>query len=108
MVALTILFSDFLLLRFRKIPFTCATQVDIRRSITKMLATVFGVLMIVPTLAEIERWMLEAPYRFVGFVLVLAACWYGLSKYRGSAMPTEEDLLFEDGPGPDFELLKLS
>lgn len=107
-VALTILFTDLLVLGFRKVPFTCVSQVDIRRMIAKMLATIFGVLVIVPSLAAIERWMLEAPYRFGGFALVLAGCWYGLRKYRGSATRSEEGLLFEDGPGPDFELLKLS
>ena len=107
-VALSILFANIMLVRFRKIPFTCSTQPEVKRLLFRIIGSVFVVLLIVPMLAEIERWMLINPIRLTGFALALAGCWYWLYRYRREMLPNETSLTYEDGPPPAFELLKLA
>ncbi|MBV8551383.1 MAG: hypothetical protein JOY54_08790 [Acidobacteriaceae bacterium] len=107
-VALTILFIDVLLLRFRKIPFTCVTQPDIKRLLPRILGSVLGVLVAVPLLASIERWMLAEPFRFVSLALAVTIAWHVLDRKLRDMLPFERTLTFEDNPEPQFELLKLA
>jgi hypothetical protein len=106
--ALTVLFANTMLVRFRKIPFTCSTQPEVKRFLIRIIGSLFAVLLIVPMLAEIERWMLINPIRFAGFALALAGCWYWLHRYRREMLPNEKALTYEDGPAPAFEFLKLA
>nr|MDQ2713012.1 hypothetical protein [Acidobacteriota bacterium] len=98
-VALTVFAADALLSRFQKIPFTCHTQLDIKRLIVRMLGTVFGVLLVVPAIASVELWMLRKPVRLVGLAMVLAVGWRLLDRYRREAEDDGAILRFEDGPG---------
>lgn len=107
-ITLTILLIDVVLLHFRKIPFTCVTQVDVGRFIIRMLATLFAALVFVPILAAIEHWMFEEPLRFGGYALVLAAAWYGLARFEKATAFEQDELVFEDRPRAAFELLKLT
>ena len=107
-LALTILFADLMVLRWQKIPFTCKTEVDIKQLILKMLATLFGVLVFVPGLAAIERWMLPHPVRFLGLAAALAIAWYALSLYQHASPGNPASIKFLDTPPPPFELLKLT
>ncbi len=107
-IALTVLLADLLLVFFRKIPFTCGAQLDIKQLLIQMIATVFAVLMIVPGIAGIEHWMLARPLRFIWLATVLSVAWFWLIRYRREVGAQKSGMLFEDGPGPAFELLKLS
>lgn len=108
----TMLFSatlvEFLLLRFRKIPYTCVNRADIRMLLMRMLAAVLSVLIVLPLLASAERSMLLSPVRFAIGVFLVGVVWYWIVSQRRSAAPFAERLTFEDGPLPDFELLKLT
>jgi hypothetical protein len=106
-IALSTVFIDFLLRRFRKIPFTCNTQPDIKQLLARILASVLGVLVAVPLLAGIERWMLVEPPRVAILAVFLAYCWYLLRKQRRELLDFETALTFEDLPEPQFELLKI-
>jgi hypothetical protein len=106
--AITILFVCIVTARFPKIPFTYLMRVDIRPLIVKMLLTVFGVMAIVPALAEWERWMLVQPLRVIPFTFLLLAAFYWLMRYQSVLSLDEPDLVFEDGPPADFQLLKLT
>ncbi len=105
-VALTVFSVDLLLLYFRKIPFTCRAQLDIKQLVVQMIGTILAVLFLVPLLAALERWMLAAPIRFLALCAVLTVAWYWLIHYRRAQRG--EKLLFEDAPAPAFELLKLT
>lgn len=105
---LTVFVADLLLLRFRKIPFTCMTQLDMRQLLWKMLGTIIGVSVIVPSLAAVERWMMQSPGRFAWAPLVVTGGYGCLFRYRRSFSVDEHAVLFADGPGPPFELLKLT
>src|SRR5581483_3882137 len=71
-IALTVLSIDIVLVHFRKIPFTCSSQPETKQLLFRVLGSIFFVLIIVPMLAGVERWMLESPVRFVLFVGLLA------------------------------------
>ncbi len=107
-VALTILFANAILVRFRKIPFTCSTQPEVKQLIFRILGSVLAVLIVVPMLAQLEHWMLTNPIRLIGLALALAGCQYWLRRYRREMLPNEWALTYEDGPRPAFELLKLA
>ncbi len=107
-VTLTVLLADILLVFFRKIPFTCATQLDIKQLLVQMMGTIFGVLIIVPGIAGIERWMLYRPVRFIWFAIPISLAWFWLARYRREAGEQNPKLIFQDGPGPPFELIKLT
>ncbi|MBV8073697.1 MAG: hypothetical protein JO270_27640 [Acidobacteriaceae bacterium] len=106
-IALSLLLIDILLRRFRKIPFTCNAQRDIKQLLGRILGSVLSVLVAVPLLASIEGWMLTEPLRFSLLGLLLACSWWVLGKQRKEMLPFERALTFEDRPEPQFELLKL-
>jgi hypothetical protein len=95
-----------LLARFPKIPFTCSTRPDIRRLLMRMLGALFGVMVVVPIVASAEESMLLNPYRFFFGLLLIAAAWYAIVRYRRDALRSQR-LIFEDAAPPQFELLKL-
>lgn len=107
LIALSTVFIDFLLRRFRKIPFTCNTQPDIKQLLLRILASVLGVLVAVPLLAGVERWMLAEPLRLVILAVILAYSWYVLRRQWRELLDFENSLSFEDVPDPQFELLKI-
>jgi hypothetical protein len=107
-VAFTVFSIDVLLLRFRKIPFTCSVQPELKQLLARILASVFAVLIMVPMLAALERWMLFEPWRFAGLAVALALAWHLLRRYRRDMLPADRALTFEDRPKPQFELLRLA
>jgi hypothetical protein len=107
-VALTLLTIDALLLRFRKIPFTCSVQPELKQLLARILLSVFAVLIIVPMLAASEHWMFLEPWRFFGLAVALAFGWGVLRRYRRDMLPADRALTFDDHPKPQFELLKLA
>ncbi len=107
-IALSFLFIELLLLRFRKIPFTCSIQPELKQLLARILTSVFAVLVVVPILAAIEHWMLFEPLRFIWLSAAFLLAWYLLRRYRQRMLPMDRGLTFEDRPAPQFELLKLA
>lgn len=106
-MALSTTLIELLLARFQKIPFTCSTRPDIPRLLMRILGAVFGVMILVPILASMEESMLLNPLRFTYGAVLLAGAWYWILRYRSDAAPSEQCIIFEDAPPPQFELLKL-
>jgi hypothetical protein len=107
-IVFTVLFSNFLLVNFRKIPFTCSAQLNIQQLLVQMIGTIFVVWAFVPAAAAIERWALLMPARIAVLAAALTCVWYSLARYRREADRHEASLKFENGPGAAFELLKLT
>lgn len=105
---LSFLLIDVLLLRFRKIPFTCSAQPELKQLLARILTSLFAVLIVVPMLASAERWMLVAPVRFIWLFAAVLLASYLLRRYRRGMLPMDRVLTFEDRPAPQFELLKLA
>lgn len=107
-VAFTVLFIELVLIRFRKIPFTCSAQPELKQLLLRILGSIFAVLLFVPALAETERWALLMPWRFTALGAVLALAGYGLRRYRQNMTSVDRALTFEDRAPAPFELLKLA
>lgn len=107
-IALTIVLIETVLLRFRKIPFTCATQPEARQLMMRLLGALLGVLMFVPLVSGIERWMLADPWRFVSLAILLLVVWYLLRRSQQEILTAEDVLTFEERPPAAFEVLKLT
>lgn len=74
----------------------------------RILGSSLGVLIVVPVLASVERWMLPEPLRFIGLLVAVSLAWHLLRRQRKEMLPFELALTFEDNPDPQFELLKLA
>jgi hypothetical protein len=107
-IGLSFLLIDVLLLRFRKIPFTCSVQPELKQLLARILSSLFAFLVVVPVLAAVERWMFWEPVRFVWLFMAVLLAWYLMRRYRQNMLPMDRGLTFEDRPGPQFELLKLA
>ncbi len=107
-IAFTALFVEAVLVRFRKIPFTCSAQPELRQLLLRILGSVFAVLVIVPMLAAIEHWVLSEPLRFLGLAPALLLAWHLLRRYRRDMLSIDQALTFEERPPAAFELLKLA
>lgn len=108
LILVTSLSADALLVFFRKIPFTCGVQLDIKQLLMHMIAAVFSVLALVPAFATLERWMLLQPARVIPFNLLAAAVWLLILRQRRVLDEYEQDLVFEAVPAASFELLRLN
>jgi hypothetical protein len=105
---LSITLVEFVLARFNKIPFTCSNRPDMRALVTRILGSVFAVMIFVPVLASMETSMLLNPLRFTYGLILLVIAWYAIWRYRNEAPLTQQCITFEDAPPPAFELLKLT
>jgi hypothetical protein len=100
--------ADFLLLGFRKIPFTCQYSPWKQHATVAILLYAFGFAIFTSVPAGLEHALLMRG-RWVLFPLAAAflAAWKIFRRLRQDPLdPTE--LIFEDTPAPPFEMLNLS
>lgn len=107
LVILTLLLIDAVLLDFRKIPFTCSMQIETRQLVIRILCCVLGVLIAIPVVAHIERWMMQIPARFIVLALSAAAAWYFMWRHERETAAYHA-ITFEEQSSAAFELLKLA
>jgi hypothetical protein len=107
LVVLTVLFVEGMVLKCRKIPFTCSVQPEIRQLLVRILGTVFAVITGIPILGALEHWMLVQPPRFVVGAALAAGVWAYLRYCRREWISADGTLTFEDRPASSFELLRL-
>jgi hypothetical protein len=107
LVLLTLLLIDAVLLDFRKIPYTCSMRIETRQLVIRMLCCLLGVLIAVPAVASIERWMMQMPARFAVLGLMAAAAWYFMWRHEREAADYHT-VTFEEQSSAAFELLKLA
>ena len=92
----TVVLVEVLLLRFRKIPFTCPYPAFKSYSGFTVVAYLFGYFVFTDGLAQLENWSLADPWRIVWFVplfsIVLWAVWF----YRKQMLEMDKELIFED------------
>jgi hypothetical protein len=107
LVILTVLLTNAVFIGFRKIPFTCSKQLETRQLLIRILSCILGVLVVVPILAHLERWMLQQPARFVVLAALAGSAWFALWRYKRGALSAENTIIFEEQSSAAFELLKL-
>ena len=103
----SVLLSDILLLRFRKIPFTCAFPEFHDAAAIVVIWYLLGFVAFAMITAQLEYWTLLHP----GIALILlgaAGCAsYLISRLRRSTSEADKQLVFEPGTETGFELLNL-
>src|SRR4029077_1882852 len=99
LIACTILLVETVLIRFRKIPFTCSYPPFQSHSGLIFVAYLFGFLFFTDYLPQMERWSLLSPWQTIVFAPLVAAALLGLRQYRKQMLDMDKHLIFEE-PSP--------
>jgi hypothetical protein len=100
--ACTIAFVELLLLRFRKIPFTCSYPPFQSHSALVFVAYLFGFVIFTSHLPELELWSLADPWRVTLFIPLVAAILVAIHQYRKQMLDMDKHLIFEESPASGF------
>ncbi|HLV88865.1 MAG TPA: hypothetical protein VKV39_17900 [Candidatus Sulfotelmatobacter sp.] len=103
----TVLLTNILLIRFRKVPFTCTLPVFKQHSIVILLGFCFGYLIYAVSIPEFEASALLAPWRLVSMVPAAAVAWYIPRHLDRNTIELDRRLIFEETAVRSFELLEL-
>lgn len=103
-----VLLTGIVLVRFRKLPFTCTMPLFKQHSIVILLAFCFGYLIYAVSIPEFESSALSEPARLLSMVPVMAIAWLVPRHFARSTPELERKLIFEESAGRNFELLRLS
>jgi hypothetical protein len=102
-----ILLTNAVLVRFRKLPFTCTFPLFQQRSIVTLLGWILAFLAFAIVTSELESWALLDPIRMIGFIPVAAVAWYIPRRIRQNSMDIETQLIFEEVPPRAVEVLQI-
>jgi hypothetical protein len=105
---LCVMLMEILLIRFRKIPFTCSMPTFKSSALASVLVYIVGFAVFTSWTTAAERWALEDPLWYVPFALVLAAIWLIVERYRGEMTYLDRRLIFEERPEAAVEVLDLT
>jgi hypothetical protein len=101
-VACTIAFVELVLLRFRKIPFTCTYPPFQSHSALILVAYLFGFLIFTTYLPELELWSLGDPWRVSLFIPIIAIILGSIHYYRKQMLDMDKHLIFEESSASSF------
>lgn len=102
----SLLLAEILLLRFRKVPFTCSYPPFRDSAVVLVLTCVLGFFVFVILTSSLEHWALLSPLLMGLFVVVPLVVGYALSRWREEVPEIDKELIFEESP-KGFELLDL-
>jgi len=100
--ACTVAFVEVLLLRFRKIPFTCSYPAFQSHSALILVAYLFGFVLFTVYLPDLELWCLADSWRTVLFAPLAAAAILGVYFYRKQMLDMDKQLIFEEVSASQF------
>jgi len=104
----SILLTNILLIRFRKLSFTCSLPVFKQHSIVILISLCFGFLIYAGTTAEFEASALAEPVKMLGLAPVVLMAWL-IPRYLGqNTIELEKKLIFEESAVRTVEALRLS
>jgi len=103
----SVLLTNVVLIRFRKLPFTCTLPVFKQHSFVTLLSVCFGFLLYAVSTPEFESSALVQPVRMISLLPVVALAWYIPHHLAKSAIDIERKLIFEESPTQSIELLRL-
>jgi hypothetical protein len=98
----TIAFVELLLLRFRKIPFTCTYPPFQSHSALIIVAYLFGFLIFTSYLPELELWSLVSLWRVSLFIPIIATLLGYIHFYRKQMLDMDKQLIFEESSTSNF------
>jgi hypothetical protein len=103
----TVLLTNIVLIRFRKLPCTCTLPLFKQHSFVTLLSVCFGFLLYAASTPEFESSALARPARMLSLIPIAAVAWYIPHRLAKSTIDVERKLIFEESPAPTFELLRL-
>jgi hypothetical protein len=104
----SLLLTNVLLIRFRKLPFTCSLPVFKQHSIVILILLCLGFLIYAGSTAEFESSALSEPVRMLGLLPVVLIAWL-IPRYLGkNTIELERKLIFEESAVRTVEALRLS
>lgn len=106
-LAMSILLAEILLLRYRKIPFTCTLPLFENHAIMRVLIYFIAFFFFTSFAAGIEHWMLAEPLRFVILPLFLALCWDLLRRIRRDTPDVDLELIYEESAEREVQALNI-
>jgi hypothetical protein len=92
----TVALVELLLLRFRKIPFTCSYPPFQSHSALIFVAYLFGFVFFTGYLPDLELWSLADPWRAIVFVPLLSVILLSIYFYRKQMLDMDKQLIFEE------------
>jgi hypothetical protein len=104
----SILLTNILLIRFRKLPFTCNLPVFKQHSIVILISLCFGFLIYAGSTAEFEASALAEPVRMLGLAPVVLIAWLIPRYLEKNTIELERKLIFEETAVRTVEALRLS
>jgi hypothetical protein len=100
--ASTVVLVELLLIRFRKLPFTCANPPFQSHSALIFVAYLFGFFIFSDSLPAMEHWAFFEPWQTIWFVPLLAVILAGVSQYRKRLLEMDKQLIFEEPAASTF------
>ncbi len=104
----TVLLTNLVLVRFRKLPFTCTLPVFKQHSIVIVVALVFGYLLYALSTPEFEASALTERWRLLELLPFIAIAWYIPRYLNRNTNEVDRKLIFEDAAVRTVEVLRLS
>ncbi|MHB8540387.1 MAG: hypothetical protein ACYDCD_05530 [Candidatus Acidiferrales bacterium] len=106
--AVCVLLVEILLVRFRKIPFTCSAPHFKSNALVSILLYFLGFVVFTSWISTAERWAFEDPLWYLAFAPALAGIWVFLARHRGEMTYLDRRLIFEEPPEVTVEVLDLT
>jgi len=97
-----------LVLRFRKLAFTCAFPPFRESAVVLAISYVLGFFVFVVLTANLEYWALFSPARAAVLITIAGICWYVLFRLRKEVQDADKRLIFDEGSPTGYELLDLA
>jgi len=97
--AWAVLLTNIVLIRFRKLPFTCTLPVFKQHSFVTLLSVGFGFLLYAVSTPEFESSALAEPSRMISLLPVAIVAWYIPHRLAKNTIDIERKLIFEE-PAP--------
>lgn len=104
----TVLLTNLVLVRFRKLPFTCTLPVFKQHSIVIVVALVFGYLLYALSTPEFEASALIERWRMLELVPFIAIAWYIPHYLNRNTNEVDRKLIFEEAAVRTVGVLRLS
>jgi hypothetical protein len=107
-VTWAVLLTNIVLIRFRKIPFTCTLPLFKQHSFVTLLSFGFGFLLYAGSTPEFESSALAEPLRMLSVAPLAVVAWYIPHYFAKSATAIDRRLIYEESPTQTIEALRLS
>jgi hypothetical protein len=102
LITCSVVLVEVLLVKFRKLPFTCSYPAFESNSGVILVAYLFGFFLFTDYLVEMERWSLSDPLRVICFVPLLGIVLAVLRAYRKQMLDMDKQLIFEETSASSF------